>query len=454
MKEFIKSLSGCIPYRIWAFGISFFVVCINFKSGFAQSEKDLLQKKSTLQQKQKELQKEITTTNVLLRETQRSQKKSLVQLNLIAKKIDIREELVTNINTQITGLEHEISSNSLIVSSLEADVKALKEEYAQMIFYASKNRSNYDRLMFLFASKDFNQAYKRLKYLQQYSDYRKKQAKIIVQVQGDLTEKIKNLEKKKKDKTLLVVEKEREKLELVMDKKEKEGILTELHFKEREIRDELNKKKQEAEKLQAAIKDVIEKAMEIARLEAIKKAEIEARRLAAEKLKNKDVKNPVKEATPEPAPVERSGFSLTPAEVELSNSFEANKNKLPWPTATGIIESGYGEHQHPDLTHVKTFNNGVDIATDRNAMARAVFDGVVTGVVTIPGANKAIILRHGEYLSVYANLVSVNVKVGDKVSVKQTIGSIFTDPDENKTILHLEIWKGKTQMNPSGWLKD
>ncbi len=442
------------------------VLLISSSVAFAQSEKELQQQKNSLQQKQKDLQKEISATNNYLKETQRSQKKTLVQLNLVAKKISIREELVNNISNQIGKLENEISSTSIIVSSLENDVNSLKKEYAKMIYYASKNRSSYDRLMFLFSSKDFNQAYKRLKYLQQYSDYRKQQAKIIVLVQGDLTQKITILERKRKEKTSLVVSKEKEKLELIEDKKEKEGIITELHFKEREIRDELKKKKREADQLQAAIQKVIEEAIEIARIKAEKEA-AERRRLAEiaaaeakakkDAAKKKDPKAPpVKEApvVEEPKPVERSGFSLTPAEVELSNSFAQNQNKLPWPTATGVIESGYGEHQHPDLPQVKTFNNGVDIATDRGAMARAIFDGVVTGVVTIPGANKAVIIRHGEYLTVYANLLSVSVKVGDKIAVKQTIGSVYTDSEENKTILHLEIWKGKTRMNPDSWLKN
>jgi septal ring factor EnvC (AmiA/AmiB activator) len=412
------------------------------------------QNKKELEQKRKALQQDIQTTNQLLKETQRSQKKSLSQLNLIAKKINIREELVTNINQQISVLEKEIASNSVIVSSLEADLKALKDEYAKMVYYASKNRSYYDRLMFLFSSKDFNQAYKRLKYLQQYSEYRKKQAKLIVEVQGDLTSKIQNLEKKKKEKTNLMVNKEKEKLDLIEDKKEKEGIITELHFKEREIRDELKKKKREADQLQAAIQAIIQREIE----EAAERA-----RLAAEKArKEKEERDRKAKAAGKPAPVEaepkvekkeNTVFALTPAEVELSNNFEANRSKLPWPTATGVIESGYGEHQHPDLPNVKTFNNGVDIATDKGASARSIFDGVVTGVITIPGANKAVIIRHGEFLTVYANLSSVNVKVGDKVTVKQNLGPIYTDIDEGKTILHLEVWKGKTRMNPSGWLK-
>jgi septal ring factor EnvC (AmiA/AmiB activator) len=412
------------------------------------------QNKKELEQKRKALQQDIQTTNQLLKETQRSQKKSLSQLNLIAKKINIREELVTNINQQISVLDKEIASNSVIVSSLEADLKALKDEYAKMVYYASKNRSYYDRLMFLFSSKDFNQAYKRLKYLQQYSEYRKKQAKLIAEVQGDLTSKIQNLEKKRKEKTNLMVNKEKEKLDLIEDKKEKEGIITELHFKEREIRDELKKKKREADQLQAAIQAIIQREIE----EAAERA-----RLAAEKArKEKEERDRKAKAAGKPTPVEaepkvekkeNTVFALTPAEVELSNNFEANRSKLPWPTTTGVVESGYGEHQHPDLPNVKTFNNGVDIATDKGASARSIFDGVVTGVITIPGANKAVIIRHGEFLTVYANLSSVNVKVGDKVTVKQNLGSIYTDVDEGKTILHLEVWKGKTRMNPSGWLK-
>jgi septal ring factor EnvC (AmiA/AmiB activator) len=424
--------------------ITFFLLVAHI--GFGQNKKELEQKRKALQQ-------DIQTTNQLLKETQRSQKKSLSQLNLIAKKINIREELVTNINQQISFLDKEIASNSVIVSSLEADLKALKDEYAKMVYYASKNRSYYDRLMFLFSSKDFNQAYKRLKYLQQYSEYRKKQAKLIVEVQGDLTSKIQNLEKKKKEKTNLMVNKEKEKLDLIEDKKEKEGIITELHFKEREIRDELKKKKREADQLQAAIQAIIQREIE----EAAERA-----RLAAEKArKEKEERDRKAKAAGKPTPIEaepkvekkeKTVFALTPAEVELSNNFEANRSKLPWPTATGVIESGYGEHQHPDLPNVKTFNNGVDIATDKGASARSIFDGVVTGVITIPGANKAVIIRHGEFLTVYANLSSVNVKVGDKVTVKQNLGPIYTDIDEGKTILHLEVWKGKTRMNPSLWL--
>ncbi|MBX7182209.1 MAG: peptidoglycan DD-metalloendopeptidase family protein [Bacteroidia bacterium] len=411
------------------------------------------QNRKELEQKRKSLQQDIQTTTKILKETVGATKKSLSQLNLISKKISIREELVSNINQQIAYLDKEIAANSIIVASLEADLKALKEEYAKMIYYASKNRSYYDRLMFLFSSKDFNQAYKRLKYLQQYSEYRKKQAKLIIQVQGDLTSKIENLEKKRKEKTNLMVNKEKEKLELIEDKKEKEGIVTELYFKEKEIRDELKKKKREADQLQSAIQAIIQREIEEAeekRRAAIAKAKRE-KELADKKAKAEG-KPVVAETETAHTDKKENIFALTPAEMELSNNFESNRGKLPWPTTTGVIESGYGEHQHPDLPNVKTFNNGVDIATDRGANARAIFDGVVTGIVTIQGANKAVIIRHGEFLTVYANLQSVSVKVGDKVSVKQIIGSIYTDTDEGKTILHLEVWKGKTKMNPGLWL--
>lgn len=381
------------------------------------------QTKKDLENKKKQLQQEIENTNQLLAETKKNKKLSLNQLVMLNKKISVREELIATINGEIAVLNKQIRENNASINGLQNNLAKLKKEYAQMIYYAYKNQDAYSRLMFVFAAKDFEQAYMRLKYLQQYSDYRHKQAELITNTKKHLNEKVQELESKKTDQRVLLGNEEEEKQNLTSEKTEKEQVFSGLQLQESKLKKDLEKKKQDAQKLQLAIQRIIEKELEKAQKEAV----------AGNKTK------PLK-------------LVLTPESQQLSNSFASNKSKLPWPVAKGIISERFGVHPHPLMKDVDINNNGVDISTNNGSLARSVFDGEVKGVVNMPGAGQFILIRHGEFITVYANLKDVYVKVGDNVTTKQNIGSILFDEDDSKTVMHFEVWKGQTKLDPELWL--
>lgn len=385
------------------------------------------QSKSELEARKKQLQKDISITNKLLDETKKNKKISLNQLVTLNKKISIREELIHTINAQINLFNKQIRENTNTLNGMERELGKLKDEYAKMIYYANKNRGQYDRLMFIFSSKDFNQAFSRLKYFQQYSEYRKKQADLIVSTKVQINLKIKELEEKKESKKLLLTNENSEKENLSKEKSEKENLLVELQDKEKQLKSELKKKQEDASKLQKAIERIIEEEIRKTR-ESVKKPGEAPKSLA---------------------------MTLTPEAKALSANFVSNKGKLPWPVENGVITETFGEHDHPVLKGIKIKNNGIDISTTPGSLVRAVFSGEVIRVITIPGAGKAIIINHGEYFSVYGNLKEVYVKPGEKITTKQNLGKVDTD-DADKTEAHLEIWKmtdnGSVMQNPSLWI--
>jgi murein hydrolase activator len=424
------------------------------------------QSRKELEGKKKKLQKEIELTNELLSETKSTKTASLSQLKALKKKINLREELIRTIAQELNMIDQQIARSNKTIDGLSSELKKLKEEYARMVYYAYKNRNAYDRMMFLFSSKDFNQAYQRLKYMQQYTEYRHHQAQLIQSAQSNLNKKIQELEEKKEEKKNLLTSEELEKQNLDAEKKEQEGIVKDLESREDELREDLEKKRRDAKKLENAIKHIIAEEIrrqqeEIKRHQKELQEEKERREREQEKLREQAKNNkkgklpnkknvPQKEEKPDKTPVTKE-LELTPEAKELSNSFEANKGKLPWPVAHGDITEEFGVRPHPTLKDVEVSNNGIDISTQKAADVRALFNGEVTAVVSLPGAGKFVIVRHGEYLTVYAHLEEVFVKVKEKVSTKQVIGKVMIN-DEGKSELHLEIWKGQVLLDPELWI--
>ena len=329
------------------------------------------------------------------------------------------------------GIDGQIVSSSKETTKLMNKIKHLKEEYAKMICFAYKNRNSFFRIMFLFASEDFNQAFIRIKYVQQIAQYQRRQVELINGTAKRMKDNIEELKTIKVAKGSLVKGQEDEKILLANEKEEQGAALKKIQLKEKELVKSIKQKEKESKKLQQTIETLIS--------EEIKKA-------AAKKTANITSNSSVKTS---PASKE---LGLNSDEVLISNNFTSFKGKLSWPTESGIVVNSFGEHPHPVLTGIKVKNNGIDISTVAGAKARAVFEGTVTGVVSVPGANKAVIVRHGEYLSVYSNLSSVFVKTGDKIQTKQNIGIVNTDNTESKTELHFEIWNGKTLNDPINWL--
>lgn len=382
------------------------------------------QSKSELEKQKQQLLKDIQYTNKLLQDTEKNKKKTLNELTLMKAKMDQRQKLINTVQRQAALVEKQIGETQMIVMALEDDLKHLREEYGKMLYHTYRNHSQYDRLMFILSSDDINQAYKRIKYFQQYAKHRQQQAEAIEAVQKTLNARSDELKTKKRELAALIEDSEREKLQLASEREQRDKLVHDLQDKEKELRQELKKKDREAKKLEQAIARVIE--------EEIRKAKA--------KVEKTDTK------------VTRSGFALTPEELTLSTNFAENRAKLPWPSERGVITSTFGEHAHPTLRDIKTVNNGVDISTDEGAKARSVFEGTVSAVIAIPGAHKAVIVRHGEYLTVYSNLENVEVKMGDRLTVKQPLGTVVTDREDNRTVLHFELWKGTEKQNPALWI--
>lgn len=382
------------------------------------------QSKSELEKQKKQLLQDIEFTNKLLNETEENKKATLSELNLLNSKINKRQELINTILREIELIEEQIEETKSIVSSLEEDLKRLKDEFALMLYHTYKNQSQYDRLMFILSSEDFNQAYKRVKYFQQYAKHRQEQAKAIEATRKVLEDRTEELADKKLKMAYLVEDKEKEKIQLSTEIEEQDEMVQTLKQKEDQLKKQLKQKQRDAKKLEKAIARIIE--------EEIRKAKKKAERTGGTTTK--------------------SGFALTPKELELSGKFSNDQGKLPWPSERGVITSSFGEHPHPTLRSIKIENNGIDITTDKGTTARTVYEGSVSAVVSIPGAHKAVIVRHGEFLSVYSNLEDVKVKMGDKVGVKQELGTVVTSREDGKTVLHFEIWKGATKLNPAKWI--
>lgn len=386
---------------------------------FAQKDR------AKLEQDKKKVEQEIEYTNKLLDQTRQTRQNSLNEVVILNKKIGQRQQLIATINSELRLVEDQMTQAQDSINLLENDLQNLKDEYARMIYYAYKNQNLYDRLLFIFSSKDFNQAYQRLKYFEYYNDYRRTQALLIQVKQKRLEIKMEELAVIREQKNTLLSGEERQRQQLSTELDEKNKSVKVLSKKEKELQKTLKEKEAAAKKLQAAIQEIIAEEIRLANERASKYG----------------------------APLQKTGvYTLTPEEKIISDNFQSNRGKLPWPVEQGMVSSTFGEHPHPVLKNVTTKNNGIDLQTEAGAEARAIFNGVVTRVMNVPNNNNVVIIRHGEFLSVYSNLDQVYVKIGEKVSTKQKIGTIFTDKPDSKTELHFEVWQSKTLLNPEEWL--
>lgn len=379
--------------------------------------------RAKLETRKKKLEDEIAYNRQLLEETRKNKNVSVNQLNLLSSQIRKREALLNEINDGIDSLTHEIRTNDEMLLTQQTNLRVLKTEYARIIYHEWKMRNAYDRLLFVFSAEDFNQAFHRIQYFKQYSDYRKKQAGLIVSVTDDIQRRVTNLKTQKIEKVGLQNDNEAAKAKLDREKQEKDAMLKKLKNQEARIKKTLDAKQAEARKLKSKIEAII--------AEEIKKSSTKTNTTVT----GTNVKN-----------------VLTPEEKLISDNFTSNRGKLPWPVAAGVISSYFGEHDHPVLAGIKVKNNGIDLSTSHGSTARSVFGGTVVNVVSVSETNKVVIIRHGDFFTVYSNLISVSVSKGSKVSTKQSVGTIATDPEDGKTELHFEVWEGKLVQNPTSWL--
>lgn len=378
-------------------------------SSFAQSKEEL-------QKLRTETKKELEYSNNLLEQTKKKRQKSVQELLITNKRIELRQNNINTLSKEISGIESKIAEIQLNIIHLKKQIAAYKSDYAQMIVQYYKIRENNNKLMYILASNDFNQAYYRLKYLQKFSDYRKEQIQEINASSLVLENTVAEYESLKYEKQNLLNGIVDEHKVLDKEKKAQKLLLDDLSKKEKELRKEIERKKKRDNELKRKIEKII--------AEEIKKSR------------------------------KASGteFSLTPEEKLLNDQFASNQNRLPWPVERGIITDRFGEHFHPVIKGVKVRNDGIDISTNGKSKVRCVFNGVVTNVFVIPGINKVVIVRHGNYLSVYSNLIDVFVKAGQLVDTKEEIGVLATDESSNISVLKFQIWKENQKLNPELWL--
>src|SRR5690554_51241 len=387
-----------------------------------------------LKNEQSALEKQIETTKSLLEKSKHNTRLSLDEVNLIERQVEYRERLLRNIDNQIRSSELKIEQKEGRIQELNAEIERLKKQYAQLLLYAYKKRNKYGDLMFIFSAKNVEEALKRKLYLEKLAEIQQKQMRLIQQNTVLLKDEIKELDEEKKKQLELSGQKKIERAEIIKTKKAKEEIYKRFKEQEDELLKELRKQEEDKERLKQEIAAAIQKeiAAERARLEK-ERREAEARRKAEE------AKKAAKTPTVEEPKKEEKEFLLTAESVLIGENFASNKGKLPWPVEKGTITQNYGKNKHPSLPNVYTQNNGVDISTPKNANALAVFKGEVTSVINIPGAGKVVIIKHGDYRTVYSNLQDVYVTKGSMVNTKTPIGSLLPNPTGDISVAHFEV---------------
>lgn len=377
------------------------------------------QSKQDLQKERDKMLNDIKLTNELISKSKRAQENTQGELGLLNKQIQLRSDLMNSIKREINGLDADMKKNEDLIKKKEAELEALKAEYAQLVYLAYKNNSSYDKMTYIFASDDFYQAWRRMRFLKDVANYRQDQSLEILEAKRLMVEKNQEIIVQKKEKTKLLDAQKAEQANLDSDKKEKQRALANLQQDEKGLKKKLSDQQKKQQDLNKAIE-----------------------RLIAEEIKKSKKPN---------AP---AGFSETPEEVLNSKNFIQNKGKLPWPVERGVITSSFGTHAHPVLKGIEVTNNGIDIATESQSMVRSLFSGEVSGIIEIPGQGLAVVLKHGSYRTVYSNLKEVMVSKGQMVDTKQNLGVIITS--DGRSEAHLEIWQvtsdGMKKLDPASWI--
>jgi septal ring factor EnvC (AmiA/AmiB activator) len=360
--------------------------------------------------------KEIEYANKLLEETKGKTKQSLIEIDVINEKLKKRQQYIVNLATETSLVEGSIEEYEAEIGKLEAQVDNLKSIYASMVVQSYKKRWNNYFIFYLLAAENANQFYQRFRFFKTYTGYIRTQKEKVEAIKLEYAEKKRTLEQKKLEKVGLLKATKKEFAVIQDEGNKKKKLLNELKNKQEEIERQITDKEKLARRLDSEMEKI----------------------LAAERkkvTKGSSVKN-----------------SLTPVDLVISNDFEKNRGRLPWPTPHGVVTGRYGEHQHPDFKSVKVRNDGIYISTVQGETVRAIFKGVVSKVFSIPGQNYTVIIRHGTYFTLYHNLIQVNVKAGQSVEMKEAIGKVFTDSESKETTLYFQVWKDMERSDPEIWL--
>ena len=397
---------------------------------------------SQLKKDKQKIETEIANTQKLLKKNESNQKAAVQQAALLRQQIRNHEKMITNLNSQIIQMEDEQEQNQQEIKQLEKRLAYMKADYAQVVYNAYRNRRLLDKVTFILAADDFSQMFRRMRYYAIFSRNVRQQSEQIQKTTEELTKKNEQLVELKNDKLNTLSSKEHEIKSLENDRKKKTQNAEKLKKESQKLQADLKKKQQQRKEIDAAIQRAVK--AEIAKANA-------ERSKSSKSSSGKSSSGTSTAAASSTSPKSSASIALTPEEKTLNASFVSNKGKLPWPVAKGAKVSDFGNYPHPDVPSVMVDNHGIDIMVESGTPVRAVFEGVVTGVMNIMGTT-VVMVRHGEYLTVYQNLASTSVKKGDKVSTKQTIGTVAKSASSNTYELHFEIWKNDHYVNPNEWL--
>ena len=378
-------------------------------------------KQKELETRRQELRREIQKINELRAENKSKEKSQISLIEDFNYKISVLSNLIKVTNQQANLLTRQINSNQKKITVLRDELKGLKEDYAAMIVKSYKSKNKQSRIMFLLSSDNFKQAYKRLQYIKQYSDHQKQQGESIKSKAVELQDINKNLQNQKEDKKRLIADNKTIQKSLESERKQHEVLMKSIKRNLSLYASQIKQKQREANRIDREIDRIIKAA--------IAKSNKKAGKVASSK-----------------------SFALTAEEKVLASNFIANKGKLPWPVERGVVRLGYGTQRHPIDKSLTIKSNGVRIATQKGAKVRAIFDGEVSEILKMKNVNPIVMIRHGSYLTIYKNLSNVYVKKGDKVSTKQAIGEVFTNPSNGETILSFTLSKGTNTENPASWI--
>lgn len=381
------------------------VLSIAASQGWGQSRKELEeQRKKTLE--------EISYVDNMIRETEKQKSTGISDIRIIGNRLNLRESIISGLREEINLLNERIELNTLAVDLMSKDLETLKDEYARTIVNSYKSGKGYPEIGYLLSARDFNQGYKRLRYLQQMARYRRNEAEIIMELRTQIEASRKKMQEDLANISELKGKEENQKNLLLQEQNKKKNMVNNLSNKEKQLRKELEEKKKIAQRIEAEINKIVE----------------EERKKAA-------------------------GTELTPEMKIISENFAENMGRLPWPVEKGIITEKFGKQDHPVLNNVKEENIGIEISINGKANARSVFKGQVVRVFAIPGANMSIIIKHGRYYSVYQNLVNVKVAKDQMVETKQELGEVYCDTDNGSaSVLKFSIFNEREKLDPEVWL--
>jgi murein hydrolase activator len=373
-----------------------------------------------LEERRKKALKDLEVTSSLISKTQEQKKTSLSQINILRVEINARQSLINVMNDEIKNINNNISQLRKEAQQQQTEMDKLKNEYAKLMYHSYYKKTKYESLMFILSANSFAESYRRYRYVQQYAEFAQNKSREIEKVKVELETKLGEIEKARLERVAVLNARRNENSKLQTEQRRQNTIVSQLSRKEKDLRRDLKKQQDQANAINRRIDQLIAE-------EARKSQKAQAA------------------GTQE--------FALTREQQLLSGGFEKNQGRLPWPVERGVIVGRFGVQAHAVLKHVTTDNKGIYIQTAPNSDARAVFEGEVTQRFSIPGSNYTVIVRHGNYRTVYSNLTNIYVKVGDNIKARQAIGRIFVDnEDDNKSVLYFQVWKERDIQNPENWI--